>query len=176
MRTFFSAQRRWQVVGLLAAVNVLALLLLLLPAREERARLEDRQLDLQRRQRILQREEQSGQTVAAVLRQVDEYGQGFPTRQQAVDLKADLTRLARKLSLEVPSVNYRPVEVKDTGLVKVNVAFGVEGPYPNIRRFLYELEGMRRHLVIERVVLHDARTSTGDLQLQLQLAMYHQAD
>ncbi len=176
MRAVFSPQRRWQAVAVLAVLNVLALLFVLLPARDERASLEDRQLDLQRRLRVIQREDNSGQGVAAILRQIDEYGEGFPTRNQAVDLRADLTRLARKLSLDVPSVSYNPTEMKPAGLTKITVSFGVEGPYPNIRRFLYELEGMRRHLVIERVALRDPRNNTADLQLQLQLAMYQQAD
>jgi hypothetical protein len=36
---------------------------------------------------------------------------------------------------------------------------------------LYELEGMRRHLVIERVSLRDPKGGS-ELQVQLQLAVY----
>jgi hypothetical protein len=46
-----------------------------------------------------------------------------------------------------------------------------EGAYGKIRRYLYELEGMRRHLVIERVSLRDPKGGS-ELQVQLQLAVY----
>jgi hypothetical protein len=47
----------------------------------------------------------------------------------------------------------------------------VEGPYSKIRRYLYELETMHRHLVIERLILRDPK-GTSELQVQLQLAVY----
>jgi hypothetical protein len=48
---------------------------------------------------------------------------------------------------------------------------GVEGPYEKIRRFVYELESMRRFLVIERLSLRDLKAASA-LQVQVQLAMY----
>jgi hypothetical protein len=48
---------------------------------------------------------------------------------------------------------------------------GVEGAYNNIRRFVYELEGMRRFLVVERLSLRDVKAASA-LQVQVQLAMY----
>lgn len=166
-----AARRWWEAAAALAVLNVLAAAFLLLPAREGRARQEDQLLDLQRRVRALQREGQSGQALAAAVREMEEFSRGFPPREEAVELKAELTRLARKLSLDVPAVSYVPTELKEAGLIKVTLTLGVEGPYPNIRRYLYDLEGMRRHLVIERVALRDPR-GTADLQLQLQLGLY----
>jgi len=61
--------------------------------------------------------------------------------------------------------------MKGVGLTKVTVQMGVEGPYEKIRRFVYELEGMRRFLVIERLSLRDLKTASA-LQVQVQLAMY----
>jgi hypothetical protein len=48
---------------------------------------------------------------------------------------------------------------------------GVEGTYEKLRRFVYELEGMRRFLVIERLALREQKGASA-LQVQLQLAMY----
>ncbi|MBI4840174.1 MAG: hypothetical protein HY803_03710 [candidate division NC10 bacterium] len=82
-----------------------------------------------------------------------------------------LTKLARSLAVEVPAVEYRPSDVKEAGLTRVTLLMGVEGTYGKVRRLLYELEGMRRHLVIERVSLRDPK-GTSQLQVQLQLAVY----
>jgi Type II secretion system (T2SS), protein M subtype b len=68
-------------------------------------------------------------------------------------------------------VTYAPSEMKEASLIKLVVTMGVEGTYGKIRRYLYELEGMRRFLVIERLSLRDSKGSS-DVQVQLQLALY----
>jgi hypothetical protein len=167
-------RRWWQAAAGLALLNLVVALCLLLPAREERAAHRDELLDLQRRERSA-RDAQSAPRAPDAGEQVEAFARGFPSRRDAIDLKAQVTRLARTLSLEVPAVTYTPGELKEAGLVKVTVSLGVAGAYPAIRRYLYELEGLRRHLVIERVGLRDPRGSA-ELQLQLQLALYLRAD
>lgn len=160
----------WRVAVGLAVANGLVLLLLL-PAREQRHRQEDQLLDLQRRIRALQREGQSSEGLLTAFREVEEFAQGYPRRAELLGLIDRLTRLARSLTVMVPAVDYRPSEVKEVGLTKVTVALLAEGNYGKIRRYLYELEGMRRHLVIERVSLQDPK-GTSELQVHLQLAVY----
>jgi hypothetical protein len=151
--------------------NGLLLVLLLLPAREQRLQQEDQLLDLQRRIRALQREGQSSEGFLTAFREVEEFAQGYPRRAELLGQIDRLTRLARSLTVTVPAVEYRPSEVKEAGLTKVTLALVAEGHYGKIRRYLYELEGMRRHLVIERVSLHDPK-GTSVLQVHLQLAVY----
>lgn len=161
----------WRAALALILANGLVFFLLVSPARNQRFEQEQQLLDLQRRVRTLQREGQSGEVMLAAFREVEEFARGFPRRADLVALVGRLTKLARSLALEVPAVEYRPSEVKDAGLTKVTVAMAVEGPYGKIRRYVYELEAMRRYLVIERILLRDPRGSS-QLQLQLQLAVY----
>jgi Tfp pilus assembly protein PilO len=161
----------WRVAVGLAVANGLVLVLLLLPARELRREQEDQLLDLQRRIRTLQREGQASEGLLTALREVEEFAQGYPPRAELLGLIDRLTRLARSLAVMVPAVDYRPSELKEVGLTKVTVALVAEGNYGKIRRYLYELEGMRRHLVIERVSLQDPK-GTSELQVNLQLAVY----
>lgn len=168
-----SARTRWlwrAALGL-AVTNGVVLVLLLLPARGLRLQQEDQLLDLQRRIRVLQREGQTSEVLLTALREVEQFTQGYPARAELLGLINRLTRLARSLAVTVPAVDYRPSEVKETGLTKVTVAMVAEGTYGKIRRYLYELEGMRRHLVIERVSLRDPKGGS-ELQVQLQLAVY----
>jgi len=161
----------WRVaLGLLLA-NGLVLALLVLPARHQRVQQENHLLDLQRRIRAVKREGESSEVFLTTVRQVEEFARGYPTRAELVGLIGRLTKLARSLSVEVPTVDYKPSEVKEAGLTKVTLLMAVEGTYGKIRRFLYDLEGMRRYLVIERVSLRDPR-GTSELQMQLQLAIY----
>ena len=166
-----AAQRLWWLVLGLLAANGLVLLLMVLPARSQRVQEENQLLDLQRRIRALQREGQSGEGVLSAFKEVEEFAQGYPQLTDLVPLIGRLTKLARSLALEVPSVDYRPTTVKETGLTKVTVAMGIQGSYGKIRRFLYDLETMRRQLVIETLSLDDPK-GTSDLQVKLQLALY----
>ena len=161
----------WGALVALALANVLVFAVLFLPARQTYLEQEGRIRDLERNIRTLQREGRSSETVLAGMRDVEEFSQGFPRRTDLVGLMGRLTKLASSLALRVPDTDYRPSEVKAAALTKVTVQMGVEGPYEKIRRFLYELEGMRRFLVIERLSLRDLK-QTSTLQVQLQLAMY----
>ncbi len=161
----------WRAALGLVVANGVVLLLLVLPARTQRLEQEQQLLDLQRRIRSLQREGESGQVILTALREVEEFAQGFPRRADLMGLIGRLTRLARSLAVDVPTVEYRPSDLKEAGLTKITITMAVEGSYPKIRRYLYELEAMRRHLVIERVQLKDPKGTSG-LQLQMQLAVY----
>jgi Tfp pilus assembly protein PilO len=161
----------WAVAAGLALANTLVLFLLLLPAREQRAELEAQVRDLDRTVRGLQRETRSSESLLAGFREVSEFSQGYPRRADLVGVISQLTKLAKSLSVEVPEVNYQPSELKEIGLTRVAVSMGIEGTYGKIRRFLYELEGVRRFLVIERLSLNDPK-GPSDLQVRLQLALY----
>jgi len=162
---------RWVVTLSLVLANALALVLLLLPAWEQHTELEAQVRDLEQTMRGLQRETRSSETQLSAFREVEEFSQGYPRRTDLVGLMGRLTKLAQSLSLQVPDVNYTPSEMKEVSLTKLVVTMGVEGTYGKIRRYLYELEGMRRFLVIERLSLRDSK-GTSDVQVQVQLALY----
>jgi Tfp pilus assembly protein PilO len=173
--TPLASRTAWAWGGLLVllAANLWVLVFLLQPTRQARLDIETRITGLERNVRSAQREGQSSETLLTAMREVEEFSQGFPRRAELVALMGRLTKLARSHALQVPDVDYRPTQAKEAGLTKVTVQLGVEGPYETIRRYLYELEGMRRFLVIERLTLKDLK-GTANLQVQLQLAMYLQ--
>ena len=164
---------RWVATVGLALANAVVLVLLLLPAWEQRTVLEAQILELEQTMRGLQRETRSSETQLLAFREMEEFSQGFPRRTDLVGLMGRLTKLAQSLALQVPSVNYTPTEMKEASLTKIVVSMGVEGTYGKIRRYLYELEGMRRFLVIERLSLRDSKgTTAAQVQVQVQLALY----
>ncbi len=161
----------WGVAGGLLAANVLVFVLLILPARAQRAGQEGRLLDLQRRIRTLQAETRSSDGTLSALREVEEFGQGYPPQSELVSLVGRLTKEAQNLHLQIPSVTYRPEADKQTGLTKVTLTLGVQGSYGGIRRYLYGLEGLHRYLVIERLGIRDTK-GAAEIEAQLQLALY----
>ena len=113
----------------------------------------------------------SDDAVLIAFQEVEEFARGYPDRVDLVGIIGRLTKLVRSLALQVPAVTYHPSELKDVGLTKITLVMGVEGSYGAIRRLLYELEGMRRFLVIERLALAGPKGGAA-LQGQLQLAVY----
>lgn len=178
--------RRARVMLVAAAVlvglNLGFFLLVVQPARA-RIRQEEAQVqELRGRVRRLQREGRAEAALLTAWRQAEEFRAGFPSRAALVDFLGGLTRLANRVGVEVPSVNYTPEAAKDRekaegrdGLVRLAISMGVEGTYPRIRRFIYELEKMRRHLVIEELNLQDPR-GANQLQLKLTMAAYFRED
>ncbi len=161
----------WHASAGLVLANALAFLFLIRPAWEAGRQQEGQILDFQRRIRAVQREGQSSEAMLTAFREVEEFTRGYPQRSELVALIGHLTTVAKNNGLDIPAVDYRPSEIKEAGLTKVALSLGIEGAYPKIRRYLHELEGMRRQVVIERVTLRDSRGSA-DLQVQLQLALY----
>ena len=161
----------WGALVALLLANAVVLVVLLLPARETQLQLEGRIHDLERNVRSLQREGRGSDTALTAMREAEEFSQGFPPRADLVNMMGRLTKLASSLALKVPDTDYRPSEIQGAGLTKVTVQMGIEGAYDKIRRFVYELEGMRRFLVIERLALRDLKGASV-LQVQVQLAMY----
>ncbi len=161
----------WRATWGLLLANGLVLVLLVLPARQQRLAQENQLLDLQRRIRTLKRDGASSDVLLTAFREVEEFAQGYPSRTELVGVIGRLTRLARSRAVDVPAVDYKPSEIKEAGLTKVTVVLAVEGTYGKIRRYLYDLEGMRRYLVVERVSLRDPK-GTSELQMQLQLGLY----
>lgn len=155
----------------LVVANLLVAFQLLWPLWQVRSRLDDQLHDLQRSSRLLQQDVRSSEAILKTLREVDEFAAGYPPRQELVRIIGRLGTLAKSLALHVPDIGYQPTEMKETGLTKVTVQMGVEGPYPKIRQFLYELEAIRRFLVVERVSLHNAADKS-NLQVGLTLAVY----
>lgn len=169
---FAAGWGRWLLLGLLIA-NGLVFAALLLPATHERGRHEAQLFDIERRIRGVEREGRSSEALLLAVREAEEFAQGYPPRRQLVAQLSRLTQLARTHALDVAGVEYQPGEMKDVGLLKVAVQMGLQGSYAKIRRYLYDLEGMRRHVVIERLVLRDPK-GVAELQVQVQLGLYLQ--
>jgi Tfp pilus assembly protein PilO len=161
----------WIVMMGLALANAIVLVLLLLPSWEQRTELEAQIRELDQTMRGLQRETRSSEAQLSAFREMEEFSQGYPRRTELVGIMGRLTKLAQSLALQIPDVNYAPSEMKEVSLTKIMVSMGVEGTYGKIRRYLYELEGMRRFLVIERLSLRDSK-GTSAVQVQLQMALY----
>ncbi len=166
-------RRRLVALGVLALVNVGLFVAVLRPAAEWRS---DRAAALARldaRLRALDAEERTRAAVATSRSQADAYEAGFPPRTEILAVTNRIQRVAEQFAVTVPAIDYRPATkgAEESPLTRVAIVMSVEGPYREVRRFIYEMEQLRRYLVIEKVSLR-GRPGAGKIQLALELAAY----
>jgi Tfp pilus assembly protein PilO len=82
------------------------------------------------------------------------YDERFSTRRRRLtSVTAEVKKLASQAGLEPRDISYPEEEIEDFGLVKHSFAFGVEGSYLELRKFLNLLELSDSFLTLEEVNL-----------------------
>lgn len=163
---------------LLLLLNLSFFLLVVLPLRREARAQEEVLRDLQTRNLQLQQELTQQEVFLSVYGEVERYRHRIPPPGSILAMIRRVTDQARRLDLEVPSVNYQPTEVKGGELMKLTVQMEVEGSYAGIRRFLYEVEGLQEPLRIEKLNLtsQSKQKRMDRIALRLQLAAFFRAE
>lgn len=161
--------RRLRLPVLTAAVLLLATALVSLGVvRPLSARLED-----QREKNARMRSDIS----TAILFEQQRKGSGsivaiIPTQKDMPLLVKELVQQARKGGLSVGSVDYEIPRSGGGGLSKLAFRFPVAGRYPDLKRFIFELETSGRMIGIEELELRSGRSL---VELDLKLVTYVRA-
>ena len=87
-----------------------------------------------------------------------------------------LAALARRHSLLLQRRSSAPERDDDSPLARLRTTMLLAGNWPNIRRFIYELETAPEFIVIEDIVLSQTEDVGSSLVLTLALATYYQAE
>lgn len=155
----------------LLLVNAAAILALDLPLRRKLLAREEALYAVQGELRALR--QTSGQTEAArrLEGEITRLREGFPPRREVVALVRDLSRRAASARLKMAGIAYTPADVPEEELLKLGIAFGVEGRYSDLRRFLTELEGMEGRVTITHLAA-TGRPGEGQVTVRLNLTAY----
>jgi Tfp pilus assembly protein PilO len=100
----------------------------------------------------------------------------YPTARNVLFVWAQNTAAASRLRFKGGVIDFDPV--KDSRLVKVIWKVTLSGDYPDIRKFLYDLETAQSFVIVERVELEQSmltNAATGQLNIVLNVATYYQA-
>ena len=95
---------------------------------------------------------------------------GIPAQKDMPLLMKELEQMAKRLKLAVASVNYDIPRRESGELAMLSFSFPVEGRYPDLKRFVYEVETSGRLIGIQDVGL-EAGTK-GRINMQLKLMTY----
>lgn len=95
---------------------------------------------------------------------------GIPTQKDMPLLVKELGQTAKRLHLSVAAINYDIPRQSQEGLTMLSFSFPAEGSYPDIKRFIYEIETSGRLLAIEGLDL--GRDQGSRVKLQMKLMTY----
>ncbi|MBI5561017.1 MAG: type 4a pilus biogenesis protein PilO [Deltaproteobacteria bacterium] len=84
----------------------------------------------------------------------------------------DVFSAAKKNGLAVPAGDYSPETSSEAGFSRYTVSFPVEGRYPEIKKFIYDLETLKHPVVIEEIAFSRSKKSEGTIELRLRLSVY----
>ena len=140
--------------------NIAVLILAVLPLRNVVAAAEARALDAKRDLADAMRLERQVTQAQSSKTQADDelrkfysdvLPRDFPTAEMTTNLW--LIEAAAEAGLAFKSSRFTTTEVKDSDLTRAYSRVTLEGRYPNIRRFLYEVETAKEFIIVERVEL-----------------------
>jgi Tfp pilus assembly protein PilO len=94
---------------------------------------------------------------------------GIPAQKDMPLLVKELEQMAKKLNLTVADVNYDIPQRESGELAMLSFSFPVEGRYPDIKRFVYDVETSGRLIGIQSVNLESDK---GRVKLQMKLMTY----
>jgi Tfp pilus assembly protein PilO len=84
-----------------------------------------------------------------------------------------LAQLARESDLEYRRATYSPVVESGSTLTRLQIQIVLEGTYPDMRAFIYQLETSREFVVIDNVQLAEGSNAEGALVVTLDLSTYY---
>jgi len=104
---------------------------------------------------------------------VEAFKKGLPDSRRLTTVLNDVLKLAKKNGLRIPSADYSPETIKDSGFSRYTISFPVEGGYGRIKRFIYDVEAMRHAVVIDDITLASGRAGTGTIGLKIRISVYY---
>ena len=162
------------VTAVLLLLNTAAIVALDLPLRRETLAREESLYTLQAELRALRHGTAQAGAAGELERDISRLRGTFPPRREVVALVRELSARATSAHLKVGVIDYKPATVPQEGLLKLGIAMGVEGSYPDVRRFLADLESMRGRLAIAHLAA-TGRPGEGHVTARLNLTAYFRA-
>jgi Tfp pilus assembly protein PilO len=99
----------------------------------------------------------AGKGIKKVLTDVETFKARIPDHKGLTGVLNDIFVAARRNGLQIPTGDYNPKTVKETDISKYTIKFPVEGTYPQIKRFIYDIEVMGHLLAIEEIAFSSSK-------------------
>ncbi len=176
MKMYLTEGRRFYLAAGAALIfNVIFLLALVLPNYADVDALKA-DYSLLRKDRTNKLEElkmiaDSGTALESMKDDIDIFLNSMPDEVTMSGIVREFHRQAKKSALSISSARYSPPVREGKYLIRHDISFPVEGPYKNIRKFIYKLEKMPYLMTIDDLALtsKDKRIVSVTIRISLYL-------
>jgi type IV pilus assembly protein PilO len=99
---------------------------------------------------------------------LEKFQQTIPDYQEFTGLVEELLVLSSATGLNITTIGYNPVQLEESGLLKLELNFNLSGEYNQIKRFIHSLEQSPRLIAIKQIGLQGADDRGVNLRLNLE--------
>jgi Tfp pilus assembly protein PilO len=104
---------------------------------------------------------------------VEIYRRRFSDYRELTIVLEDVFKVAKRNGFRIPVGNYSTEKLKRTDMSKYTFSFPLEGRYPQIRKFIYDVESLQYPLVIEALTLTSSKVAEGKIRLEVVMSTYY---
>lgn len=109
---------------------------------------------------------------AQIKEDVEVFKKRLPGEKKLTRVIGDILSAAKKNGLVIHAGDYGAETSRETGISKYTITFPVEGRYPQIKKFIYDVETLRYSLAIEDMALTSSKALDGSIGLKIRVAVY----
>jgi len=114
-----------------------------------------------------------GDTAADAAAGVMEFKEKLPAAGKLTRVITEVFSVARRNGLNIPAGDYSSETTKESDISRYTISLPVEGRYPQIKRFIYEMENMRYMVAIEDITMTSGKASEGVIALKFRMSVYY---
>ncbi|MCK4738385.1 MAG: type 4a pilus biogenesis protein PilO [Deltaproteobacteria bacterium] len=103
---------------------------------------------------------------------VAKFKASLPSKEALTTLLKDVYKSAKRNKVKIPEGSYSPKTVEEASILKYTISLPVEGRYKDIKKFVYDIETLKRPLVVDEISFSRSKGSKGVVALHIQLSAY----
>jgi hypothetical protein len=89
-------------------------------------------------------------------------------------IRQTINELLRNTGVKTSNIKYDYPKYKDEKFMRISISFDIIGTYLLIKRFLFEIESLKKFLYVEKITFKNIERARGKIQLGLSLAVYYE--
>lgn len=96
----------------------------------------------------------------------------IPAKREFARVLSDLLEAASSSGVTTGAISYKPLPIKDEGLLSYQVSFSVNGSYAAIKSYLADLQKNPELVIIDTIALSNSDPFDENLVMDLRIAIY----
>ncbi|MDD2897120.1 MAG: hypothetical protein PHI31_00270 [Desulfuromonadaceae bacterium] len=96
----------------------------------------------------------------------------IPEKREFVRVLGDLYEYAASSAVEVGTLTYKPVQIKEEPLLSYQLSFSVSGSYAAVKSYLADLQKNQELLVVDSVAFSNSDLYVENVKMDLHLTVY----